>query len=241
MTIPYCGIPPVPGALADRWNLDPLLLAVLAVIAVVQLATARPELRRAAAAGWLVATLALVSPLCALSVSLFSARVGQHMILVLFAAPLIGYALPAGRWSHSVWWSVLAFTAAFWAWHMPVPYDATFRSDFVYWSMHATLFGSAVWLWRDLLNHRPEQTLVVIAAGTAASMQMALLGAVLTLASHPLFAWHYATTAAWHLSPLEDQQLGGALMWVPAGVFFLFAALRSASLLWQVLDRPAAG
>ncbi len=50
-----------------------------------------------ALAGWLIAASALLSPLCALSVALFSARVAQHMILVLVAAPLIGMAWPRHR------------------------------------------------------------------------------------------------------------------------------------------------
>lgn len=235
-TIPYCGAPPLSGALLARWNGDPLLVAALAAIAGFHLLAAAPSARREAALGWAIAAFALVSPLCALSVSLFSARVGQHMVLVLLAAPLIGKALPRGLWRGSPWWSVAAFTAALWVWHMPAPYAATFRSDAVYWAMHLTLFGSAVWLWRDLLDHEPGETLSVLAAGTLASMQMGFLGAVLTLSSHPLFLWHLGLTGAWGLTPLEDQQLGGALMWVPGGVFFLCAAVRSLLLLRRALD-----
>jgi putative membrane protein len=47
---------------------------------------------------------------------------------------------------------------------------------------------------------------------------MSLLGALLTFATIPLFSVHEFTTAAWGLSWLEDQRLGGLLMWVPAGL-----------------------
>jgi putative membrane protein len=233
--IPYCGIPPIPGTLIERWNGDPVLLILLASIASFHLLKARED-RASAAAGWGVAALALVSPLCALSVSLFAARVGQHMLLVLVAAPLVARALPRGR--GSPWWSAGLFTLALWFWHMPVPYDATFRSVPIYWAMHASLFGSAVWLWRDLLRHRPESGLAALAAGSFASMAMGLLGAVLTLASHPLFLWHLATAPAWGLSAIEDQQLGGIIMWVPGGLLFLWAVLRSMVLLWRRLEEP---
>src|ERR1700760_4192592 len=99
MTIPYCGLPPSPEELALRWNLDPILIGGLVVVAGVHfcgsglLERTGRRLRVAQQAafygGWLIATLALVSPLCPLSVSLFAARVGQHMILTLLAAPLV--------------------------------------------------------------------------------------------------------------------------------------------------------
>ena len=162
------------------------------------------------------------------------------MILMLIAAPLIGVALPAGTWKQSIWWSVAAFSAAIWAWHMPVPYEATFRSTAIYWSMHVTLFGSAIWLWRDLLNHRADETLTVISAGLFACVQMGLLGAILTFSAHPWFAWYASTTAPWGLTQLQDQQLGGLIMWVPSGVIFLAAAARSFLFMHAWLERPAA-
>src|SRR4051794_14513562 len=92
---PYCGEAPAPGAAA--WDWGPVLLAGLVVFFGAHLWSIRNEARwtaMAAGVGWLVATAALVSPLCNLSVALFSARVGQHMILALVAAPLLALALP---------------------------------------------------------------------------------------------------------------------------------------------------
>jgi putative membrane protein len=55
-------------------------------------------------------------------------------------------------------------------------------------------------------------------------IQMGLLGALITLAPRALYAPHALTTWAWGLTPLQDQQLGGAIMWVPGGIVFLVAA-----------------
>ncbi|WP_454884956.1 cytochrome c oxidase assembly protein [Sphingomonas oryzagri] len=235
--LPYCGAPPVPGELIARVNTDPLLILglLLFTLAHVRLCAAEPRKIWQALAGWCVAAAAFMSPLCALSVSLFSARVGQHMILVLVAAPLIAGALPA-RWRAPLWPPVAAFFAFLWFWHMPVPYDATFQSTAIYWSMHISLFGSAIWLWRSLLVHAPGDTVRVLAAGTISSIQMGLLGAILTLSSRPMFVPHYFTTEAWGLSPLADQQLGGALMWVPGCLLFLGVALRSCMMLLRSLE-----
>ena len=235
---PDCGAAPVPGQLLSRWNLDPVLLACLALATWVHLRTLTDRQRSIAAVGWIVAAFAFVSPICPLSVALFSARIGQHMILMLIAAPMIGAALPRGRWRHSLWWSAAAFMAALWVWHMPVPYEATFHSTAIYWSMHLTLFGSAIWLWRDLLIHQPDETLSVVAAGLFACVQMGLLGAIIALSSHPWFAWYGNTTTAWGLSQLEDQQLGGVLMWVPSGLIFFAAAARSFLTVHDWLEGP---
>jgi len=244
-TVPYCGLPPLPAELLHRFNLDPLLILILAGCVLANLIVVPGNRSRVpAAAGWAVAAVAFLSPLCALSVALFSARVAQHMILILIAAPLIAVSLPArarGPGAHSLWTTGITFFVALWFWHMPVPYDATFTSNTVYWLMHATLFGSAILLWRELLNHRAEGTATAFCVGALTSMQMGLLGAVLTFAGHPLFFWHLTTTWAWGLTALQDQQLGGTLMWVPGIVLFLFAALRSLNRLWTVLNegKPA--
>jgi len=237
--LPYCGAAPLPGQLWFRWNPDPWLIASLAAVSWAHLRSLEKAYCPIAATGWAIAALAFISPICPLSVALFSARIAQHMVLMLVAAPLVGRCLPRGRWQHSIWWSVAAFTAAIWVWHMPVPYEATFASTPIYWSMHLTLFGSAIWLWRDLLNHRSDETLTVISTGLFACVQMGLLGAVLTFSAHPWFAWYATTTQPWGLTQLQDQQLGGVIMWVPSGVIFLAAASRSFLLMHNWLERPA--
>jgi len=241
-TLPYCGLPPAPGELLHRFNLDPVLIAVLALLAGWHIGSLRSrDGRIRATGGWVLACFAFISPLCALSVSLFSARVAQHMILVLLAAPLI-----ASGWTESsrkpalLWAAAAMFFIALWFWHMPVPYDATFASTMLYWSMHVTLFGSALLLWHELLNHRHDRLGDVLAAGALTSMQMGLLGAVLTFATHPLFLWHLTTTRAWGLTALRDQQLGGVIMWVPGITLFLWTALRSLRRAWLSLERVEA-
>jgi caa3-type cytochrome oxidase assembly factor Caa3/CtaG len=94
--VPYCGAAPVPGGL--HWNFDPVLIGPLLVLAVANLmfAHSRGVVRWDLAAtvlGWLILSLAFISPLCNLSVALFSARVAQHMTITLVAAPLIARGL----------------------------------------------------------------------------------------------------------------------------------------------------
>jgi putative membrane protein len=244
--LPYCGTPPLPGELLMRFNTDPVLIAALVAAASLQWWAARrlpPRQLFCGLVGWMIAAAAFLSPLCALSVALFAARVAQHMILVLVAAPLIAAGIPARapRAVWPLWLSALAFFISLWFWHMPLPYDATFHSVAIYWCMHLSLFVSAIWLWYALMHHARAHVVDAFAAGTLTSIQMGMLGAFLSLGDHALFRWHLLTTWAWHLTPLEDQQLGGVLMWVPGIIIFLWVALRSLARLWATLDGVRAG
>ncbi len=248
--LPYCGAPPSPDALWSRWNIDPVLCTVLAIVAVAYAAGSRQlgrDERVAFYSGWAITAAALISPFCALSVSLFAARVGQHMILALLAAPLVAAGRPVAafgallrdrKWRTPInsapILAAVVFTALLWFWHSPAPYQATFSSTLVYWSMHLSLFGAALWLWSELLDPAPGRLMPVLLAGVISSVQMGLLGALITFAPRPLFAPHALTTAAWGLTPLQDQQLGGGLMWVPGCLVFLVAAML---VLWSALAR----
>lgn len=258
----YCGAPPAPAQLWSRWNLDPLLLIALAACLFVYLAGARRAglggaRRGVFVAGWAAAALALTSPLCALSVALFSARVGQHMFLAAVAAPLWALGRPgeavralvrAGARATTPAWSAssllasaAAFAVALWYWHTPAAYAVTFQSVAVYWMMHLSLFGSALWIWTALVEHGGARPAAAFGAVGLTGVQMSLLGAVLTFAPSPLYAPHLLTTAVWGLSPLEDQQLGGVLMWVPAGVIFTGALVWSLARLFARGERRAFG
>lgn len=277
VNIPYCGIAPLPGELWRNWNLDPVLLAVLLAVLAAYAAGAR-ALRGGAGStgvgrsqqasfylGWTVLALALVSPLCNLTVALFSARVSQHMLLLLVAAPLlvlgrpahvIGRLLPATRTRlagsalhriHAGLSGLLAsppvvwvfFAVLLWVWHAPGFYAATFESNAVYWAMHVTLLGSALPLWRVLLAHDAAGLLHRLLAGFATAVQMGLLGALITFAPRALYAPHLLTSAPWGYTPLEDQQLGGLIMWVPGCSVFVIALLVAIGRMLSTLEGGA--
>lgn len=214
----YCGPAPDPGAIWGRWNLDPLLLAALAALALV-LGRSRAGLAAVA-----VLVVAFVSPLCALSAALFSARVVHHLLLVAVAAPLIALALPA-RVPQGATPLFLVSTTVLWGWHLPQAYDAAMANMGLYWVMQATLLGSATTFWRAVLAPGLPTGQAGLAI-LAAYMQMGLLGALLTFTPKPLYAIHQLAPLAWGFTPLSDQQLGGIIMWVPAGIpYAAFGAL----------------
>jgi len=206
----YCGPAPAPEDLFLRWNTDPF--AVLVVMAIA-LATWRSGWGRAAS---VALVLALLSPLCALSSALFSARVVHHILLVIVAAPLLALARPcSGR--RGVGLPFLLSTVSLWLWHLPAAYDAALGHPVLYWVMQASLLATAWLFWRAVLS-QPA------AAGMGwtflAYLAMGMLGAILTLTPDALYATHATAPMLWGMTPLADQQLGGLMMWVPAGLVF---------------------
>jgi putative membrane protein len=243
--LPWCGAPPDPSLIWRTWRLDPLVVSMLVLLfgglarRIARTDDRSRSLRLALfSTGSAIAALALVSPLCPLSVSLFSARASQHMLLAMIAAPLVAAGLehllsrPSVARSKSVSLvesplvAAFAFAAIVWFWHAPSPYAFTFESDTAYWSMHVTMFGSAVWLWHRLIG-RDAMPIETLLASLVSTVQMGFLGALITLAPRPLYAPHLLTTDAWGLAPLEDQQLGGAVMWVLGCVAFLVVSMIS--------------
>ncbi len=228
----YCGPPPLPEYIWTSWNLDPALLVALTAL------TFAIRHKPAGIAAVAVLVVAFVSPLCALSSALFSARVVHHVLLVAVAAPLLAVALrprlPVGL--------APAFTTSavvLWAWHHPMAYDFALSNIAVYWLMQLSLLGSAIWFWNAVFaaQNAPVERVVFIVASFA---QMGMLGAILTFAPAQLYAIHAFAPFDWGLTPLRDQQLGGLIMWVPASLPYAVAAIFLGRRSWARLEGHAA-
>lgn len=215
----YCGSPPLPSSLLASWNDDPLLLVALVAGAVLALRLGGDRRPFGLAAVALLAV-AFVSPLCAASVALFSARALHHLILVAIVAPLLARAWPL-RSPLSRLAAVAIATITLWLWHVPAAYDAALSHKAIYWAMQASLILTSWACWSAI--DRSSGTVAVTAiVGAAAGMGM--LGAVLTFAPVPLYASHAGTTLPFGIGPLADQQLAGLIMWVPGLLPYAFAA-----------------
>lgn len=218
---PYCGPGPEPAGWLAQWNFDPVLIGALALGLALTLGRASGHGRTAGLGAVLILTLIFVSPLCALSSALFAARTVHHVLLVAVAAPLVAWALPRSR-PGPLALATAAQAAVFWVWHAPAAYSWALSGDAAYWLMQLGLLGSAVWFWTAV---RRASAPAAVAALLLAMVAMGLLGALLTFTGEPLYAPHFLTTAAWGLTPLEDQQAAGLIMWAPAAAVYLAAAL----------------
>ena len=233
--MPYCGPAPAPDQLWSSWNLDPWVLIGIAALALVLARKAVPDRRGPAALAVGALVVAFVSPLCALTVALFSARAAHHLVLITLAAPALAAALPllprlpAGL-------SLAAVSAAMIAWHLPGVYDAIWASDTLYWVMQAAMLLPAWVFWSAVLapGFGAEEAMhrAVLIGGLAGIM--GFLGAILTFAPDILYFPHVGGAMAWGMSPLADQQLAGLIMWVPG---FVPVAAIAGRMVWHAWRR----
>ncbi len=193
---------------------------------------------------------ALVSPLDALGGELFSAHMLQHEALMLIAAPLLIVSKPLGvlawgmphGWSRSIaktctigplprlWryltrpltaWCVHAL--ALWVWHAPVLFEASLGSDSIHTWQHVSFLVSAILFWWALLRRAGHLDPVLYIFTTL--LHTGMLGMLLTFSTTPWYPHYLDTAPRWGLTALEDQQLGGLVMWVPAGALLTAAGL----------------
>ncbi len=182
------------------------------------------------ATGLLLLLATLAPPVDRMSDELFSAHMTQHLVIGLVAPLLVVVGLPALVARPLPTWSVLlavgAHAGTFWAWHVPFLYDAAVRHVPLHVCEHATLLVTGVLFWWAVLStsahHRSgAAVLYLFVAGLADGA----LAALLTLSPSAWYDVHTLTTASWGLTPLEDQQLAGAIMWVPGGIVYLCVAV----------------
>ena len=200
--------------------------------------------------GWAVLVIALISPLHPMGEALFWAHMTQHELLMVIAAPLLilsrphiaflwalrpEHRRPAAAWTATGWWGALwgfvsrplpAFAihfAAIWVWHIPAAYGATVSSALLHSLQHASFLGTALLFWwttlRPAAARRERGAALFYIFATA--VHTSILGALLAFSNTPWYPVYAETTAEWGLTPLEDQQLGGVIMWVPPGFVYL--------------------
>ena len=221
------------------------------------------------AAGWLTLVVALVSPVHAVSEQLFSVHMVQHELLMALAAPLLVAARPgpAMLWAirprarstlvrvvrsspvRRTWRALSAPVAAWliqgiviWAWHVPPLFEATLRSEVVHAAQHLMFLGSAVTFWWSIVHGRRASRGLAILSLFTTVVHTGVLGALMTFARSPWYPAYGAGPAAWGLTPVADQQLAGLIMWIPASLAYLVAALATAHRWlreseWEVTER----
>lgn len=219
--------------------------------------------------GMLLLVVTLLSPLDAMAGQLSSAHMVQHMLLMTVIAPLLILGAPGlvcfcgmpafsrdlvarsrrtiGRcgW-RSLWnpWLVwMTYAVAMWAWHLPWPYQAALRSQTVHDLQHASFLVAAFLFWRVLLDPVSRQRLgqgqSVLFLFTT-TLHATVLGVLMTISPRPWYPAYAGRTQWWGLTPLEDQQLAGLIMWMPAcAPYLVFAVLAFVKLVSEPGDSLA--
>jgi putative membrane protein len=203
------------------------------------------------ALGWASLAIALLSPIDSVAEHSFAIHMVQHEVLMVVAAPLIvlgrpletfawGVPAPVRRAATAVarsssvqelWhpatsplgaWTLHAL--ALWIWHVPVLFALALTSFGWHVAQHICFFASALAFWWSVFagRSRTAGSWSIVSLFTT-MLHTSALGALLTFAPS---AWYPQGGApAFGLTALEDQQLGGLVMWVPGGLVYMIAGL----------------
>jgi putative membrane protein len=180
--------------------------------------------------------------------------------LVMLGAPhfvgMWGLSLRARRklgrlWNRSSSWRVLSqlaasplvvwflYALAMWGWHLPTLYQAAMRHEMVHDLQHLSFFVAACLFWRVMLDpirqSRMNQPLAVLYLFTT-MVHATLLGVFMTVAPRVWYDEYIGRTELWGLTALEDQQIAGLIMWMPACATYPVVAI---ALLAHYLQRLA--
>jgi putative membrane protein len=200
------------------------------------------------AGGWLMLALPIVTPLHFLGERSFTAHMVEHEIIMIVAAPLLAASRPLGvlLWSLPVevrrglvrigrrggtrrsWAFVTSAMVAtvvqalvLWLWHLPPAFEAALASPSAHAAQHVSFLASAVLFWWSM--GRRAKYGVAAFCQFLTLLQTGMLGALMTFSTgiwYPSYAVNQGS-----LTALEDQQLAGLIMWIPAGMVHAGAAM----------------
>lgn len=217
-------------------------------------------------AGSAMLLVALASPLERMAGALLTVHMVQHVILIAVVPPLIvlgrpevvfaftlprrarrGAALNSGMRGLARTLkplvrplpAALVHGAAVWIWHAPGLFQAALASAMLHDLEHASFFFTGLAFWyATLLSVRSPAALMAGIVGIVLTLiHGGLMGALLTLTPTVLYPAYGQSTAAFGLTPIEDQQLAGLIMWVPAGAIYLVAGLYLGARLLDVTEK----
>lgn len=214
----------------------------------------RPRLRRDAILfllGWGSLAAALLSPLHEAGQRSFTMHMIEHEIIMLVSALLIvaGRPGPALLWglpaplravcagvARKRFWAGLTnpVTAtglqalAIWLWHVPALFDLALSSEFWHAAQHLSFVATALLFWWAMANGPAGRHGFGLSALCLflTSLIGGALGALMSFSASPWYAGYARLgLTGIGLSPAEDQQLAGLVMWIPGGTVHLGAAL----------------
>jgi putative membrane protein len=182
---------------------------------------------------------------------LFSAHMVQHLLLTLVVAPLLIMATPGwmlrpalrshlvaatARWLTNPLHSFAIFNVVFAGWHLPPLYNQAMTHHWLHIVQHLMFLIVSVLMWWPILSPLPElprlayplQMLYLFLM----SIPMSIVAVYIAYADSVLYPSYSIAPRIWGISPMQDQQIGGLIMWIPCGLYF-FAVISVIFFRWQ--------
>jgi len=194
--------------------------------------------------GLLLIFLSLNGPLHDISdYYLFSGHMVQHLMLTLWMPPMLLFGTPGFllrpalqyRWVNALAKRLTSASAAFvifnvtvTVWHLPPMYNTAMELHAVHIVQHLMFMGTATLMWWPLMSQLPELPRLSypgqVLYSFLMSIPMSIVAVCIAMAGDVLYPAYSAAARIWGITPLLDQQIGGLIMWIPGGLFFLLVA-----------------
>ena len=182
---------------------------------------------------------------------LFSAHMVQHLLLTMLVPPLLIIGTPGWMLRPLLRFPVVArvarvltrpkvcfatFNLVLAGWHLPPLYNAAMAQHGVHIVQHLMFLAASVMLWWPILSQLPElprlsypmQMLYLFLT----SIPMSIVAVYITYGGTLLYPAYAAAPRIAGLTPLEDQLLGGLIMWIPGGLV-IFGVITVIFFRWQ--------
>jgi putative membrane protein len=185
---------------------------------------------------------------------LFSAHMVQHLLLTLVAPPLVVAGTPGwmirpalqlpgveaiAKWLTKPAHCFAIFNVVLATWHLPPVYNLAMTYHGVHIVQHLTFIAAAVLMWWPVMSPLPELPRLSYPAQMlycfALSIPMSLVSVYIAYADALLYTAYAAAPRLWGLTPMQDQLIGGLVMWIPGGLFF-FGVMSVVYWQWQAHD-----
>ena len=208
--------------------------------------------------GMVIVEIALMSPIDRLGGQLFFMHMIQHMLFMMFAAPLLWLAEPfpialwglPGPMRHSIGSfftrdsafrrglaaatspgvSWLIFITIYLGWHDSTFYNAALYHEWIHNIQHLTFFGASLLYWWPIVgaaphihSHFPAWAKLPYLIGTVPPNMF--VGVSIAFASDVRYSYYESVPRFWGFTVMQDQQISGAIMWIPGSMMFIMVAL----------------
>jgi len=233
-----------------KWSIHPSTVVGLAVLAAIYLIRSRqagPDDRLSGMrklsffAALFVIFASLNGPIHDLSDNyLFSGHMVQHLLLTMLMPPLLIVGVPGwmlrpllrNRAVSAVARRVtrpiscfMIFNVVIAAWHIPALYNAAMENHDIHIVEHLMFMSAAVLMWWPLISQLPELPRLSYPGQMLycflMSIPMSVIAVYITMADSVLYPFYSSAPRIMKLSPMEDQLLGGLIMWIPGGLLFM--------------------
>ncbi len=133
----------------------------------------------------------------------------------------------------------LAFVVVYVGWHDPHAYNAALQFEWVHDVEHLTFFATGMLFWWHVTAagpriHKRFPFGVRIGYLAAAIPPNMLTGVAIAFANEPIYTYYTTVPRLFGLTVMQDQMIGGVIMWVPGSMMYIIAILIMVSRWLQV-------